>query len=154
MKHKTFRDFLYDTNDIWLALAILVIAALIIIWRINVIMDYPKTLDTKAGTTKTTEQKATTSDTKKSDTAKKSTTTTTTSLWNGGKLTSSITVKVASGSESAAVSSLVKAKLFDSASEFSTVCKSAGVKSSDIKTGTFTFAKGSTKKDIAKKVTQ
>jgi len=154
MKQKTYRDFLYDTNDIWLAIAILVIAALIIIWRINVIMDYPQTMAANAGATKTTEEKATTTD--KTTTAKSNSnsTATATATYKNGKLTQSITVKVKSGSESAAVDSLVRAKLFKSYSEFKSVCKSAGVKPSAIKASTFTFAKGSTKKDIAKKVTK
>ena len=66
MKKRDFKDFLYDTNDIWLAIAILVIAALIIIWRIDVIMDYPKTLDKSSGTVTTTQEKASTSTDKSS----------------------------------------------------------------------------------------
>ena len=41
---KKFKDFLYDKNDILIALLILVAAALLIIWRMEAIMEYPKTL--------------------------------------------------------------------------------------------------------------
>ena len=41
---KKLKDLIYDTNDIIIALLILAVAALIIVWRMNVIMDYPKTL--------------------------------------------------------------------------------------------------------------
>jgi len=154
-KNKTFKDFLYDTNEIWLAIVILIIAGLLIVWRINVIMDYPSTLNKTAGTTTTTQEKATTSTT----TANNSTTAsdsskTTASLWKDGKLTKSVKVKVKSGSETAAVNSLVDANLFSSYSEFVKVCKSAGVKASRIKASTFTFKAGSTKKSIAKQVTK
>lgn len=158
MKKRTYKDFLYDTNEIWLALAILVIAGLIIIWRINVIMDYPKTLDKTSGTTTTTEESATasgsSSSSESSDSAKSSTTETKTVLWKDGKLTKDVKIKIKSGSETAAVNSLVDAKLFSSYSQFTKVCKAAGVKASAIKASTFTFKKGSTKKSIAKQVTK
>ena len=38
---KKLKDFIYDTNDILIALIILAIAALIIVWRMNAIMGYP-----------------------------------------------------------------------------------------------------------------
>lgn len=39
-----FKDFLYNKNDVIVALIILVIALAIIAFRIVAIMDYPKTL--------------------------------------------------------------------------------------------------------------
>ena len=41
---KKFKDFIYDKNDIIIAVLILVAAALIICWRVNVILEYPKQL--------------------------------------------------------------------------------------------------------------
>ncbi len=38
------KDFLYNINDVVIALIIVLLAALLIISRINVVMDYPKTL--------------------------------------------------------------------------------------------------------------
>ena len=38
------KDFIYDKNDIVIALLILVVAALIIFWRLDIILEYPKTL--------------------------------------------------------------------------------------------------------------
>ena len=55
---KAFKDFLYDKNDILIALVILLIAGLLIVWRMEVIMDYPQTLAKETDTTKTTEQSA------------------------------------------------------------------------------------------------
>lgn len=43
-KHRTFRDFLYDWNDVVIAVLILLAACLIIFWRVNIIMQYPKHL--------------------------------------------------------------------------------------------------------------
>lgn len=41
---KKFKDFLYDKNDILIAVLILVVAASIIAWRMDVILQYPKQL--------------------------------------------------------------------------------------------------------------
>ena len=37
-----FKNFLYDKSDIIIAIAILLVAALIIAWRLNAIVEYPK----------------------------------------------------------------------------------------------------------------
>ena len=55
---KGLKDFFYDKNDIIIALAILMIAALLIVWRMEVIMDYPETLALETGTIDTTEPSA------------------------------------------------------------------------------------------------
>ena len=47
---KKLKDFFYDKNDILIALAILIIAALLIVWRMEIIMDYPRTLAEETGT--------------------------------------------------------------------------------------------------------
>ena len=39
---RKLKDILYDYNDILIALAIMVIAALLIMWRISAIVDYPR----------------------------------------------------------------------------------------------------------------
>ncbi|MBQ6582765.1 MAG: hypothetical protein IJH77_02930 [Mogibacterium sp.] len=38
---KRFRDFYHDTNDILIALVIIAAAAVMIVWRIGIILDYP-----------------------------------------------------------------------------------------------------------------
>lgn len=39
-----FRDLLYDKNDLVVALVLILVAALVITWRIDAIMDFPKTI--------------------------------------------------------------------------------------------------------------
>ncbi|MEI8217408.1 MAG: hypothetical protein WCF96_09975 [Eubacteriales bacterium] len=53
-----FKDFIYDKNDIVIALVIVLLASFIILGRVNAIMDYPNTL--QAAVTPTTENPATT----------------------------------------------------------------------------------------------
>ena len=38
---KRIKDFIHDTNDILLAVIIVLIAAGVIFWRLNIILDYP-----------------------------------------------------------------------------------------------------------------
>ena len=141
---KSLKDFIYDKNDIIIALVILILAALLIVWRMDAIMEYPQTLAQQTGTTDTTDETAVPSDSKGGDSG----------LWSKGVLSKEIKVKVAGGSATAAVQSLVDAGLFSSYEEFTKVCKAAGYTPEDIKATTFTFEAGCTQTDIAKKVTK
>ena len=151
---KKFQDFFYDKNDILIALLILCFAALIIMWRIDVIMDYPQTLAKETDTLHTTEQSAvdTPQDTDKED-APADEDTESDQVWMAGELTQDVSISIAGGSASAAVDGLVTAGLFESYDEFASVCKAAGRNPEGIIAGTFTFEKGSTQTDIAKEVT-
>ncbi|MEA4922544.1 MAG: hypothetical protein VB031_04160 [Eubacteriaceae bacterium] len=51
-----FKDFIYNKNDIIIALIILVIAACVIFFRIKAIMDYPQ-LMSEQNQTQTTQNK-------------------------------------------------------------------------------------------------
>lgn len=136
---KSFKDFYYDKNDIIIALLILLIAGLLIAWRINVIMDYPQTLAKETDTTQTTEQSAIENPDQ---------------IWMGGQLTRDITVTVSGDSATAAAECLVDMGLFESYAQFSDACDSAGCDPEDIKANTFNFDKGSTQTDIAEEVTE
>lgn len=144
---KLLKDFYYDKNDIIIALLILCIAGLIIMWRIDVIMDYPQTLAKETDTIQTTEESAIgTSDAAAEDENSGQ-------LWVGGTLTKDVTVSISGGSAWTAVDGLVSAGLFESYDEFEQVCNSVGRLPEEIKASTFTFKKGSTQTDIAEQVT-
>lgn len=136
MKH--LKDFLYDKNDIIIAFVILLIAGLLIFWRMEVIMDYPQTLAEETGTTKTTEESAVENPDQ---------------IWSEGELTREVTVNVVGGSAVEAVQCLVEAELFTDYDEFADVCDAADRNPEKIKASTFTFEAGSSQTDIAKQVT-
>lgn len=46
---KKIKDFFYDKNDILVAVIILAIAALVVTWRVDVIMEYPSMIIAQAG---------------------------------------------------------------------------------------------------------
>lgn len=160
---KRLKDFFYDKNDILIAFAILVIAALLIVWRMEVIMAYPKTLAEETGTVDTTEDYAV--DSEDDDQKDPNTDTSQTDdgnqeggdsdqLWQNGSLSKAVTVTVQGGSATAAVQSLIDAGLFESYDQYAQVCNAAGYSPENIKATTFTFEAGSTQTDIAKAVTQ
>ena len=159
---KKLKDFLYDKNDIIIALCILVVAGLLIIWRIDAIMQYPQTLAQETHTVETTDDKAvddsdkddSDKSSKKDKDKKDSETTQSSGVWSGETLAKDVTVTVAGGSAAGAVQSLIDAGLFESYDDYVSVCNYYGLVPENIKATTFTFAAGSTKADIAVKVTE
>ena len=147
MKQKrTFRDWLYDKNDIIIAFIIIMVSMAIIAWAVNNVMNYPNTLDSV--TTAEEVQSAVEKESKEKKGSGEQV-----AKWKNGKLQETITVEVSSDSTEAAVNSLIAAGLFSTANQFKKYCKKANVSDADIKTGTFTFKEGSTRKQIVKQVT-
>lgn len=160
-----FKDILYNKNDILIALAILIVAAIIIFWRIDVIMNYPKVLIAQSETEASKDKDNTsTIDTDQGSSAAspakpsqsnetKDNEDTNDGLWTGNKLTSAITITIKGGSATGAVSSLVNVGIFDSYEDYEKVCHSHGYDPLAIKATTFTFPAGTTKAQIAKTIT-
>lgn len=174
---KKFKDFIYDKNDIIIAVLILAVAALVILWRLNVILEYPKQLLGNDGTTVENPVDNTgdgqnagddgsgtgdgagsgdndgsgaddgTDDGNGSDGSQQEV-----PLWQGGALTKDVEVTVSGNSASAAIQCLIDEGLFEDYYEYRQICEDSGLDHEKVKAGTFTFKKGSTKKDIAKKM--
>ena len=143
---RNFRDFIYDHNDVLIAFLIIIAATAVIIWCVRNVMNYPNTLDSV--TTAEEVQTAVEQESKDGGSSVEM------AKWKDGKLKKTITIEVASDSTEAAINSLITAGLFKTAKQFSSYCKKAGVSEADIKTGTFTFKKGSTRIAIVKQVTE
>lgn len=178
---KKFKDFLYDKNDILIAVLILVVAAAIIAWRMDVILQYPKQLihndnqietptvdpsktdDTSKGDNKDDANKdgdaatgngsdANTGSNGGDDANNGTDTQGTAELWAAGALTRDVEVDVTGNTATAAIQCLVDAGLFKDYAEYKQICTQSGLDDEKVKGGTFTFEKGSTKADIAKKM--
>ena len=172
---KKFKDFLYDKNDILIAVLILVVAASIIAWRMDVILQYPKqlihndkqietpTVDPSKGDNKDDANKggdaatgngsdANTGNNGGDDANSGTDTQGTTELWAAGALTRNVEVDVTGNTATAAIQCLVDAGLFKDYVEYKQICTQSGLDDEKVKGGTFTFEKGSTKADIAKKM--
>lgn len=171
---KKCKDLFYNTNDILLALLIICIAGGLIIWRVNVIMDYPETLakathtevtatdtavpepenagQTTGGTTAQGEEAASGSTQNNADSTEPASGVI--SLWSSeGTLNKDVTVTVPGGSAIDAAEALIDAGLFNSYADFTAVCGSIGRDPTMIKATTFTFVAGATQEDIATQVT-
>jgi len=167
---KKLKDFIYDKNDIIIAVLILAVAALVILWRLDIIMEYPKQLignddpvienpvdsedpsgdetgddpvtDDPSGDDPDVQQPDEPVDPVEPDPV--------IPLWDGGALSKAVEVEVEGASASAAIQCLVEAGLFEDYAEYQAVCEDAGLDHEKVKAGTFTFKQGYTKKDVAK----
>lgn len=166
------KDFIYDKNDILVALLILVLAALLIMWQMDVIMDYPETIfaqdeggeiSASDDVTKGDDSDGDAADTSDGDSAGKDSTDysegagggdtgTTSSLWKAGALTKDVEVDVYGNSATAAIQCLVDAGLFKDYDEYKSICDKAGMNHEKVSAGTLLFEKGFTKEDVARKI--
>jgi len=164
------KDFIYDKNDILVALLVLVLAALLIWWRMDVIMEYPEKLfsdgDTQididvSGDSQDGEgdlsgdESQTGSDgegTPSDDGSSDIPAVPSDALWQGGVLTRDVEVDVYGNSAMAAVQCLVDAGLFDDYEEYKTICDIAGMNHEKVSAGSLLFEKGITKEEVARKI--
>lgn len=156
---KRLKDFFYNFNDIVIVLGILAIAAFLILWRVDIIMRYPKTV---AAQTVQTSQK--TEDTKAKDTSKdkdkkdndknnsEKSTVEDGTIWKDGVLKNNMSVKVPSGTATDAVAGLVEAGLFKSYDDFAALSEQLGLDPTSIIPGTYKFDAGESQSDIIKAV--
>lgn len=151
-RNRSFRDFYYDHSDAFLALIILIVAGFLILWRINIIMEYPKTINITSNKTTTFggATKPETSETEKVDAESSGSTKAT---WKGNKLAENFTVELKDKVTEKAIQTLVDAGLFTSDVDFKNVCKSTKRDSRSLKVGKYTFEKGMKKEDIIKRIT-
>ncbi len=174
---KKIKDFLYDKSDLLIALAILLIAALLIVWRLEVIMDYPKEVikdnnhqtefpltppentegenssegsgDTEGNTNENENSNENNSEGSNESESEDPTPEPQKPLWEGGVLTREVTVTVKGNSATAAVQCLIDAGLFENYDEYVNLCATQGVAHPEsVIAGTFTFEAGTDKQTV------
>lgn len=165
---KRLKDFFYNFNDIVIVLCILAIAAFLILWRVDIIMRYPKTVVAQTvQTSQKTDDNKTKSTSKSKDTkddksnkdkknnenkdSEKSTVEDGT-IWKDGVLKNNMSVKVPSGSATDAVAGLVEAGLFKSYDDFAALSGQLGLDPTSIMPGTYKFDAGKSQSDIIQAV--
>ena len=174
------KDIIYNKSDILVALIILALAALIIVWRLGIILEYPKTVlgtddaqtiltnpeDNQGESGESGEATAETGDntgeanvddqtgTQPGDTGEVDEPQDSGALFEDGVLTRDLTVNIPSDVTTAygAVMCLVEAGIFENYDEYKNICIENGLDHEKMRSGSFTFPKGSTKLDIIKKV--
>ena len=156
-----FKDFIYDKSDILIALGILLIAALIIGWRLAAIVEYPKEIiDENNNATEYTEEtpsdkpEETPSDKPEDKPEDKPAETPTTDvLWDSaGKLTREVTVTFSGYGAYDFVQCAIDAGLLDSTDEYENICSYQGITDTHIISppSVYTFEVGATKADVVR----
>jgi hypothetical protein len=168
-KMKKLKDFIYNINDLLIALLVLVAAAVIILWRMDVIMAYPAQIfsDNTASDSQDIDQihsddqqgdegqDANAEGTDNADGSQETEgqeTSQSDSLWSGGQLTRDVEVEVSGNTSALAIGCLIDAGLFEDYDEYRKVCEDTGLNHEKVSAGTFTFEKGATKANIARQV--
>ena len=149
-------------------LCILAIAAFLILWRVDIIMRYPKTVaaqtvqtsqktdDNKTkSTSKSKDKKDDKSNKDKKNNENKDSEKSTVedgTIWKDGVLKNNMSVKVPSGSATDAVAGLVEAGLFKSYDDFAALSGQLGLDPTSIMPGTYKFDAGKSQSDIIQAV--
>lgn len=132
---KNFKDLFHNTNDIIIALVIVMMAAGVIVWRFNVIMKYPQVLASQSNR-KQSEETLNSASTLKYGSA-----------FKNGALKKDMSVTVNGGGE-ADVSDLIDKNLFADYKQFAADVKAQGHEVSDIDAGTYSFKKGASVESV------
>lgn len=132
---KNFKDLFHNTNDIIIALVIVMMAAGVIVWRFNVIMKYPQVLASQSSR-KQSEETLNSASTLKYGSA-----------FKNGALKKDMSVTVNGGGE-ADVSDLIDKNLFADYKQFAADVKAQGHDVSDIDAGTYSFKKGASVESV------
>ncbi len=132
---KNFKDLFHNTNDIIIALVIVMMAAGVIVWRFNVIMKYPQVLASQSSR-KQSEETLNSASTLKYGSA-----------FKNGALKKDVSVTINGGGE-ADVSDLIDKNLFADYKQFTADVKAQGHEVSDIDAGTYSFKKGASVESV------
>ena len=132
---KNFKDLFHNTNDIIIALVIVMMAAGVIVWRFNVIMKYPQVLASQSSR-KQSEETLNSASTLKYGSA-----------FKNGALKKDVSVTINGGGE-ADVSDLIDKNLFTDYKQFTADVKAQGHEVSDIDSGTYSFKKGASVESV------
>ena len=132
---KNFKDLFHNTNDIIIALVIVMMAAGVIVWRFNVIMTYPQVLASQSNR-KQSEETLNSASTLKYGSA-----------FKNGALKKDVSVAINGGGE-ADVSDLIDKNLFADYKQFTADVKAQGHDVSDIDAGTYSFKKGASVESV------
>ncbi len=132
---KNFKDLFHNTNDIIIALVIVMMAAGVIVWRFNVIMKYPQVLASQSSR-KQSEETLNSASTLKYGSA-----------FKNGALKKDVSVTINGGGETD-VSDLIDKNLFTDYKQFTADVKAQGHDVSEIDAGTYSFKKGASVESV------
>ena len=160
-----FKDFLYDKSDILIALGILLIAALIIAWRLAAIVEYPKEIIDENNNATVYEEPADAPSDEPSDepngegndepSDESEGSDGSAAVWgSNGLLVNDVTVTFEGSSATAIVDCAVNAGLFEDYYDYANVCLNNGISDPEQIPigGTITFEAGMSPLEVAMRI--
>ncbi len=141
------KDKWYTINDIILALIIITVAAIIIFWRFDILMQYPDQL-AKNNTKRQTEM-----DKKDETNSSKSSAIKMGKAFKDGQLIDNVNITILEGNDEAAFKDLIDKNLFDNYAQFEDALKSLNLSVDMVRRGTMGFNKGTSVETLLKDLT-
>lgn len=138
----------YTINDIILALLIITVAALIIMWRFNILIQYPDQLAKNSGKRETEIAKQ---EDKKD--ASQNASINMGEAFKNGQLIDNVNITILEGNDEAAFKDLFDKKLFDNYAQFEDALKSLNLSVDMVRRGTMGFIKGTSVETLLKDLT-
>lgn len=141
----------YTINDIILTLLIITVAALIILWRFNILIKYPDQL-AKNSIKRETEMDSRENKDNKKDNSENSAIKMG-KAFKDGQLVDSVNITILEGNDEAAFKDLFDKKLFDNYAQFEDALKSLNLNVDMVRRGTMGFNKGTSVETLLKDLT-
>ncbi len=141
------KDKWYTINDIILALIIITVAAIIIFWRFDILMQYPDHLAKNNAKRQTEMDKKDETNSSKSSAIKMG------KAFKDGQLIDNVNITILEGNDEAAFKDLIDKNLFDNYAQFEDALKSLNLSVDMVRRGTMGFNKGTSVETLLKDLT-
>ncbi len=138
---KGFKDSVHATNDILLAIVIIIVAAGLIIWRLHIIVTYPERM---------TQQNPTTTEQREAAKSAKDKNLPMGPAFSKDKLTKDVTVTVTSDGGENGVKDLIDKGLFKDYAQYRAAVKDLKLDEDQINAGKYDFKAGTSAKNVIK----
>ena len=141
------KDKWYTINDIILALIIITVAAIIIFWRFDILMQYPDQLAKNNAKRQTEMDKKDETNSSISSAIKMG------KAFKDGQLIDNVNITILEGNDEAAFKDLIDKNLFDNYAQFEDALKSLNLSVDMVRRGTMGFNKGASVETLLKDLT-
>lgn len=141
------KDKWYTINDIILALIIITVAAIIIFWRFDILMQYPDQLAKNNAKRQTEMDKKDETNSSISSAIKMG------KAFKDGQLIDNVNITILEGNDEAAFKDLIDKNLFDNYAQFEDALKSLNLSVDMVRRGTMGFNKGTSVETLLKDLT-
>ncbi|NLY82243.1 MAG: hypothetical protein GX078_05655 [Clostridiales bacterium] len=165
---RIIKNFFHNINDLIVVAIILVAAAILIYWRLDIILDYPEQVLDKQNTSTVvddidstdgavTPEKITPTEEEPEQEEEKpdveEPAIAAGSVFKDGKLKKDTTVEIEGGSATVAANSLVESNFFEDYEQYSVAVKSFDRKPENIRAGTYSFREGTSLEKVISAIT-